>query len=172
MVGGWDTRGINWDSDHISGKTSSPWGQSSSGTGCPERFFLSLCFGSWKHDWIMMWEIWSDLGVGLETSWGPSSGAFQCYYELTNMVAICTILIKHFTCIFLSHWRSRQICRRRKTLTWITSSLRNYSEYIKTKCKNTSFEFIFLNCVYRNDSKGQRVSWLWHANVIVINKIV
>lgn len=126
----------------------------------PWEVLQSPFFGSWKHNRITMWTIWSDLWLGLETSCGPSSGVFQCYYELTNMIAMCMILIKHFTYIFLSHWRSRQI-HRSKTLTWITLSVRNYSEYIKTKCKNTCFEFIFLNCMYRNYSKGQRVFEEW-----------
>lgn len=121
----------------------------------PWEVVPSPCFRGWKCGWIMAWAIWSDPGVELETSWDPHRSFSMILWTYEQVM--CTILIKHFTHIFLSHWRSEHTYGRSKTLTRANLNVGNYSEYIKNNSDNTCFEFIFVNCRYRNYSKGQRV---------------
>lgn len=46
---------------------------------------------------------------------------------------------------------------KKQNLTRANLNVRNYSECIKNNSDNSCFEFIFVNCRYRNYSKGQRV---------------
>lgn len=90
-----ETTGIFWNkrrSQWTKGKTFSPWGQSGSGVGCPEK----LCsLHSWRFsspNWIKPWATTSNLrtdpALPVELNWRPPDVTSNLNYSMSIWLAI------------------------------------------------------------------------------------